>query len=350
MHFKKSLGSDNHSGIHPEFLKSIIDVNNSHAPSYGTDSVTKCALKLFKKNFGSQSESFFVFNGTAANVLCLKALIKSYQSVICTDISHLNLDECAAPEAIIGCKLEVIKSVDGKLTAPQIEEKLTRLGDQHHTQPGCVSITQPTEVGTVYSIEELQDIKKTCLKHSLKLHIDGARYILAAHYLNLTLLELTNIAQPDALSFGGTKNGLLFGEAVVFFNKDLAKDFKFLRKQAMQLPSKSRFLAAQFIKLFELWPEIAGHEHSMAKYLLQKLEPFKKIKIKHPVQANSVFPSVPRAWIKPLKNKCFFYVWDETNWTLRWMCSFDTTKQDIDFFIQAINELSDGSADGLNEL
>lgn len=338
----KSLGSDNHSGVHPEILQAICCANSSHAPSYGTDKQTQKCQEIFKYLFGSNTQMFFVFNGTAANVLCLRNLIQSYQSVICADTSHLNIDECGAPENYIGCKLLTIKTNDGKITTQQIKEKLIRLGDQHHSQPGAVSITQPTELGTVYNLEEMKAIKDFCRVHNLKLHIDGSRLIYGAHYLNCELKEFSSLA--DSISFGGTKNGLLFGEAVLFFDQKLAKNFKFIRKQGMQLPSKSRFLAAQFIALLDpqnnLWKTIAKQGHDLALYLESQVKQIPEIEITQKVQANSVFCTLPKHWIKPLKETSFFYIWNEHTFEARWMLSFDSKKEDIDLFVKKLQSLS----------
>lgn len=339
METKKTLGSDNHAGVHPEMLKSISEVNENHSPSYGTDQLTQKANKEFKKHFGENCSSFFVFNGTAANVLAIQPFVKSFNSVICTDISHLNVDECGAPEKYLGCKLQTVPHTDGKLTAQQIEDCMVRLGDQHYSQPKMVSLTQPTEVGTVYSQQEMLKISKVCEQYRLHLHIDGARFILAAQSLNMSFKEIVDLVKPKSISFGGTKNGLLFGEAVLLFDDVAAKEFKYFRKQAMQLPSKMRFLSAQFIKLLNIWPEIAKHELQMAKHLNDQIKDINEIVVSYPVEANSVFAKIPKAWTKPLKKQNFFYVWDETTWVMRWMCSFNTTKEDIDQFVSKIKEL-----------
>lgn len=297
------------------------------------------ALKSFKQHFGENTSAHFVFNGTAGNVIALSTLVRSFESVICTDIAHLNLDECGAPEKFIGCKLITVPHKNGKLSSEQIIQQLKRRGDQHHSQPRAVSITQPTEIGTVYSVEELKALSKTCKENQLKLHVDGARYIVAAHSLGLSLKQMTDVIQPDALSFGGTKNGLLFGEAVILFNHLAKHDIRYIRKQAMQLPSKMRFVSAQFIKLLEIWPNIAKHEYDMAHYLYEQVKHIAEMEVAYPVQANSVFAKIPKAWTKPLKNTAFFYVWDEEQWIMRWMCSFNTSTQDIDLFVSQINKL-----------
>lgn len=340
---RNSIGSDNHSGVHPKVLEAILKANGGHAPSYGTDSYSESIQDIFKNHFGPQSKSFFVFNGTAANVLCLRALMKSYEAVICSDVSHLHMDECGAPENAIGCKLHVIHSKDGKITPEQIRPFLIRGGDQHYAQPRVVSITQPTEYGTVYSLEEMRELRRFTKENGLKLHVDGSRLIYAAHKLGCNLHDLTAGIGIDALSFGGTKNGLLFGELVVLYDESAAKDFKYIRKQNLQLPSKMRFLAAQFDELLgpaQLWKEIAGRGHEMALYLKKQLQDIKAITVTQKVEANAVFARIPKEWLKPLREEMFFYVWDEFTYEVRWMMSFDIEKSDIDKFVQKLKSLN----------
>lgn len=337
----RGFGSDNHSGIHPALLQALVDVNQGHAPSYGTDPLTEKAHQIFRQQFGDQATPFFVFNGTAANVLCIQSLIKSHHSVICAQTSHIQVDECGAPEAHVGCKLMAIPSPDGKIRPQDIEKQLIRRGDQHYAQPRLVSITQPTELGTVYTMDELRDLRDFTKKNGLYLHIDGARLIYAARHLKVSLQELTSELGIDALSFGGTKNGLLFGEAVILFDKDLAKDFKFIRKQTMQLPSKMRFLSAQFIRLLEgdLWKEIADHGIKMAQLLAQNVQDIPQVQITQKVESNAVFARLPSSWIKPLRNNHFFYVWNESTWEVRWMTTFDTQPEDIKNFVACMKKV-----------
>lgn len=341
--FKESLGSDNHSGIHPNILKALLSANTSHSPSYGQDILTERCQKAFQENFGSNSFSFLVFNGSAANVACLKALTKSYEAVICSDQAHLHLDECGAPEFHLGVKLLTLPSSNGKITPTQIEKLLVRKGDQHHVQPGVVSITQPTELGVCYSLEEMKKLREVTKKHGLRLHIDGARLANAAHFLNCSFQDLTQNIGIDALSFGGTKNGLLGAEAVVFWDENQARDFKFYRKQLLQLPSKMRFLSAQFLAYFEndLWKKIASHSHSCAQLLAEELKGLPEIQILHPVQSNAVFARIPKSWTKPLKEEMFFYIWDERDWSCRFMTSFDSNPEKIKMFVQTARRLKE---------
>jgi threonine aldolase len=336
---KKSLGSDNHSGIHPEILKSLIEANQGHAHSYGLDPLTRQAEQVFKKTFGqSELNCFFVLNGTGCNVLALSGLTQSYESVLCADTSHINEDECAAPEVHGQLKLIPIKTSQGKICLDSISEHIVRRGDQHFAQPKVLSITQPTEFGTVYSASELTKVRALCDKYQLFLHIDGSRLAQAVSYLNLDFKSFYDLCRPDVISFGGTKNGLLFGEALLVFRPQLQNHYRFLRKQLMQLPSKGRFVAAQFNCYLQnqLWFEIAKHNHQMALYLANGLLS-KGIHLEYPVQSNAVFVKMPKEKIKILKEKMFFYVWNETTFLSRLMCTFDTTKDDIDHFLSALD-------------
>jgi threonine aldolase len=332
------FGSDNHSGIHPQILEALMRANAGHSPSYGTDSYTQLVIEKLKDVFGQSADIHFVFNGTAANVLCLKALLKRHEAVICAETAHLNLDECGAPESAIGCKVLTVPSKDGKITFQQIERFLIRKGDQHYAQPRVLSITLPTEYGTVYSLEELRELRALTREHGLYIHIDGARLPYALIKNNCRFYDLSEGLSVDAISLGGTKNGLLFGEACVIFNKEAKKDFKFLRKQSMQLPSKMRFIAAQFEALYltPLHKELSTHCHQLALYLSERLKEVKDVLVTQKVEANSVFAIIPKAWTKELRKNHFFYIWDEETWEVRLMITYDTTKEKIDQFINDI--------------
>jgi len=339
-----SLGSDNHSGVHPKILNSILETNQGHAPAYGTDELTAQTEKLVKEVFGKNAEPYFVFNGTAANVLCLQSMMESHEAVITASTAHLQMDECGAPEKIIGCKRLLVPSADGKITTDGIKKHLVRLGDQHCSQPKVVSITQPTEYGTCYSLEELREIRRFTRENNLLLHIDGARLIQAAHFLKTDLKSITEGIGADAVSFGGTKNGLLCGEIALIYHEPAKKKFKYIRKQNMQLPSKMRFIAGQFQELLKgpgLWREIAGHTQALAQRLAEGLKNFPEVTVTQPVQANSVFVTIPKAWFKPLREEFFFYVWDETRFEMRWMISFDVTTKDIDRFLAVMRQLKE---------
>lgn len=337
-----SLGSDNHSGVHPKIWAAMARVNADHAPSYGNDSFSEKVISQMRKQLGETAQIQFVFNGTGANVLCLASLVRSFQSVICAETAHLHLDEAGAPEKIVGCKVLALPTTDGKIHPEQVQKFLIRGGDQHYAQPRLVSLTQPTEYGTVYSLEELRHWREFTSKNNLLLHIDGARLIYAANYLNCSLYDLTEGLGIDALSLGGTKNGMLFGEAVVLYDKSVATTFKNIRKQNLQLPSKMRFLSAQFDELINnnLWREITDHGHKLAVNLAERLAAIKEVKVTQKVQANSVFAIVPKSWIKPLRQHVFFYVWDEESFEVRLMISYDVTPNDIETFVGLLKDLS----------
>ena len=340
--YLRSFGSDNHATVHPRLLAALTEVNQFQVPSYGTDHWSMEANKALAREFGSQAESFLVFNGTAANVLSLRAIAKNYQSVFCTDISHLFRDECAAPEVMAGVKLIPVPSVNGKLSVAGLEAAWMRRGDQHFAQTEALSLTQPTEVGTVYSMDELKEITTWAKQKKIKIHIDGARLANAAVSLRLPYRAFTTDLGVDVVSFGGSKNGLMLGEAIVFCNPDLAKDFRYIRKQSMQLPSKSRFLAAQFLAYLNdgLWKTIAEKAIERARQLEAAVRPIPGVEIQYPVESNAVFAKIPREWVKPLREKFFFYVWDEKDTVCRWMTSWDTTEEDVNGFTSALRELT----------
>ena len=340
--FKNGFGSDNHSGVHPKILEALAQVNASHTASYGMDPLSDTLNEKLIELFGPGTEGFFVFNGTAANTLSLKALLKSWNSVLVADISHLNVDECGAPEAVAGVKLiPVTTDSQGKLTVEELEKHMTRLGDQHFSQPGCLSITQPTELGTVYSTEEMDALRNFAQKYQLRMHMDGARLVNATDFLNISFQQLREHFPMDALSFGGTKNGLLGAELVLLWEENLKKEFRYIRKQGMQLPSKTRFFAAQFLTWLEndLYLEIARHSHQKAVELENQLSRFSEVKVLYPVQSNAVFIQFPKAWTSQLKKSRFFYIWDPEIWSARLMTSFDTSKEDIEQFCKTIESL-----------
>jgi len=324
----KGLASDNHSGVHPEILKAISSTNTEHEHSYGLDESSKKLGTLVKKHFGEEFEYFHVFNGTAANVLSLKALLKSFESVFCAEGSHLNVDECGAPEFHLGSKIITLPDNFGKISIEDLEKKLIRFGDQHYSQPKALSITQPTEYGTCYSLDELNKIKSFCKEHNLFLHVDGARFANAVYSLKTDFKTLSE--GVDALSFGGTKNGLLGGELVII-NKKHSQNFKFIRKQLMQLPSKTRFLSEQFMAYLQndLYLKIAKHSCDLASLLNESISLETSLIPSVKTESNAVFIKLPRSVIKPLKKDFFFYVWDSSSFEVRLMTSFDTTKDEI---------------------
>ncbi len=338
----KGFGSDNHAGIHPRLMESMLEANRDHAPSYGSDSWTEQAIKEFSKVFGKQIPVFFVYNGTAANALALRALVKPWQSILCSELSHLTMDECGAPEFLTGAKLRPLPCKNGKLSLSVLQESLIRGGDQHYSQPKAVSLTQPTELGTCYSDQEIKEIADWAHANGLLVHIDGARIANAVVHLKSDFKALFTDTGVDVISFGGTKNGLLMGEAIVFLKPELAEDFVFSRKQIGQLPSKTRFISAPFTTYLQsgLWKEIATHTLELAQYLAEKVRDIPGVEITETVQSNAVFARIPQKWVKPLREKYFFYVWNEKTFECRWMISFDTTKKEIDDFAQALKDLS----------
>lgn len=331
---QRGFASDNNAGVHPLVLDALKNVNEGHEIAYGDDQYTLQVTRKMKNIFDESSEIFFVFIGTAANVLGLSSITQSYNAIITADTAHIHVDECGAPEKFTGCKLLTTPTPDGKLTIDLIKQHMHGFGFEHHAQPRVISITQATELGTVYTVEEIRAIADYAHANGLLLHMDGARISNAAVALATGFYEMTGGAGVDVLSFGGTKNGLMYGEAVVFFNKQLCSDFKYRRKQGMQLASKMRYIAAQFDVFLEndLWKENAAHANRMAKKLHEAVKDIPSVEITQPVEANAVFAKIPASMVPKLQEKFFFYVWDESTSEVRWMCSFDTQEKDIEEF------------------
>lgn len=340
MQITKNFASDNNSGVHPNVLEAMENVNVGHCIGYGDDQYTNQAKKEFKKIFGDDIEIFFAFGGTGANVIGLKTITNSFNSVICADVAHINVDECGAVEKFTGCKLLTVPTTDGKLTPEKIKPHLHGFGFEHHSQPKVISITQATEMGTVYTPEEIHRISQLAQKYDMHLHMDGARICNAAISLNKNLREITRDVGVDVLSFGGTKNGMMFGEAIIFFNQNLANHFRYIRKQGMQLFSKMRYVSAQFLAFFtdDLWKENAKNANAMAKLLEKDIRKIPQIRITQNVESNGVFAIIPKPAIPILQEKYFFYIWNEDAGEVRWMCSFDTTKKDVKNFVRALEE------------
>ena len=334
----RGFGSDNFSGVLPEIFQALEEASYGHQHSYGEDEYSAKAIQDFKNIFGEDIEVFFVYNGTGANVLGLSAFLRPYQAVICAETAHINVDECGAIEKQSGSKLLTVPTFDGKLTIGLIENHMHGFGDPHHAQPKVISLTECTELGTVYTPEELKAICDYAHAHGMVVHMDGARLSNAVAYLGCSPRALTTDAGIDVLSFGGTKNGMMFGEAVVFFNTSTIAEVPFIRKQAMQLHSKTRFIAAQFSTVLKdgLWLKAAAHANRMAQMLANEAENIPGVRITQEVQGNEIFAIIPRDKIKTLQEKCFFYVWDENASEVRWVCSFDTTESDI---IECVNIL-----------
>jgi threonine aldolase len=337
---KRGFASDNNAGVHPDILKEIFSVNTCHATGYGADRYTDKARQLFKDHLGKDAEIFFVFTGTAANVLGITTVTRSWNSVITAFTAHIEQDECGAPEKFSGCKVLTVDTPDGKLTPEMLDRHMHGFDFEHHSQPKVISITQATEMGTVYSPAEISDLADFAHHHGMLLHMDGARIANAAVSLNLPFKAFTTDAGVDVLSFGGTKNCLMFGEAVCFLKSGLSDNFKYIRKQGMQLASKMRFISAQYIAMFrnDLWKKCASHSNSMAKLLYEQVKDIKGVQVTQPVQSNGVFVIIPHAVAENLQKQFFFYPWDEKRSEYRWMTSWDTTAEDIRNFVILIKE------------
>lgn len=341
----RGFASDNQSGMQPEILAALAAANVGHASAYGGDPWTARAVARFRELFGPDASVYFVFNGTAANVLALEALRARHQAVICAETAHIHVDECGAPERYTGSKLLTVPTPDGKLT-PELAARAYRgIGVPHHVQPAVVSVSQPTEYGTLYTPAELRALADWAHARGMRLHVDGARIANAVAALGVSARELIVETGVDALSFGGTKNGLMLGEAVVLLRPELARDFEWVRKQGMQLASKMRFVAAQFDALLEdgRWLRSAAHANAMARRLEAAVRGLPGLEITQPVQANGVFARLPRAAIAKLQAETAFYVWDEARDEVRWMASFDTTPEDVDAFAARVRAVLTGN-------
>jgi len=336
----RSFASDNNAGVHPEVLEAVARANQGHVVAYGDDPYTRSSIKKFEDSFGPEIDVFFTFNGTGANVLGLQAINRPYHAVLCSEFAHIYTDECGAPEKHTGCKLIPLPHQDGKITLDAVRHAYHGIGDQHHVQARVISITQSTEMGTVYQTSEIKALAEFAHQNKMFLHMDGARIANAAASLGQTLRQATRDLEVDVLSFGGTKNGIMGGEAVVFFNRELARDFLYLRKQGMQLASKMRFIAVQFEALLtnDLWRRSAENSNRMARLLEKEISRIPGVKVMWPVQANGVFAQIPRHAVEKIKEKYFFYMWIEEECIVRWMCSFDTTEEDIKDFARVVAE------------
>ncbi len=337
---ERGFASDNSASVHPDVLAAIARVNVGHAFGYGHDEYTQRVEARFTDHFGPDARAFFVFNGSAANVLAMRAACRPWEAVICAESGHMNVDECGAPEAIAGVKLLTVPGENGKLTPELVASRIARVGDEHAVQPRVVSITQCTELGALYTPDEMRTIADAAHEAGLLLHIDGARLSNAAAALGLPLQAITTDIGADILSFGGTKNGLLGAEAVVVLRPALADGFEYLRKQTLQLASKMRFLAAQFDALLtdDLWRRCASHANAMAARLADAIAAIPDVTITHPVETNVVFARVDPAVTAALQERYAFYVWDESSNEVRWMCSWDTTAEDVDAFARALRD------------
>lgn len=336
----KGFASDNCSGVHPAILKAIADANEGHVIAYGWDDYTESAREKFRQLLGPDTDVYFVYNGTAANVLSLDAVTRPYHAVLCADTSHINTDECGAPERISGCKLIPVKTRNGKMTPDAIKKHIFGFGFEHYVQPKVISLTQCTEMGTVYSAAEVQAIADLAHESGMLLHMDGARIANAAASLGTSLGEITFDCGVDVLSFGGTKNGVMFGEAVIFKNREYSQDFCFVRKQGLQLASKMRFIAVQFEALLtdDLWLKNAAHANRMACLLRDRVQDIKKVTILHPVETNFVFAGLPEEIIPAILEEVLFYTWGHEGGQVRWVTTFDTTEADIDRLVATLKK------------
>jgi threonine aldolase len=337
---RRTFASDNYAGVHSDILRALTDANMGHAASYGDDPYTEQAILRFQEHFGPDIDVFFVFNGTGANVLSLASMARPYHTILCSEHAHIAVDECSGPERFIGAKLALVPAPDGKINITTLTPFIRRIGDQHASQPHVISLSQTTEYGTVYTPEEICLLTDYAHAQGMLVHMDGARLANAAASLNVSLRALTSDAGIDVLSFGGTKNGLMFGEAVVFFNKALAADFVFQRKQGMQLASKMRFIAVQFDTLLanDLWRHNAAHANAMATKLAEVLRARPDIHITQSVQGNAVFAVVPSHDVARLQAKYPFYVWNESRGEVRLVTSFDTTEEDVLDFARILSQ------------
>lgn len=335
------FASDNNAGVHPEVLQALQAANVGHAVGYGADRWTERLSELFQQIFGPQASAYPVLTGTGANVLSLSAVLKPFEAVFCSQIAHLNIDECGAPERFLGSKLITLPAIDGKLQLADLQAYLLTRDDEHRVQPRVISITQPTEVGTLYSLDEIRQLADFAHSRDMLLHVDGARIANAVVALDTSFKAMLSDTGVDLLSFGATKNGLLCGEAVVFLRTGLDSYFKFLRKQGMQLVSKMRFVSSQLVVYLEkeLWRDNALQANQMAQMLAEAVSEFPEISLAYPVQTNGVFAKVPAELIAPLQAQTYFYVWNEAESIVRWMTSFDTQPEDIDNFMGALRDL-----------
>lgn len=334
----RSFASDNNSGIHPAIMDALCKANCDHAFGYGDDEWTIKAVEQIRSAFTPDCDAYFVFNGTGSNCVSLQLITRPFNSILCADTAHIFVDECGAPAKMTGCQLIAIPTKDGKLSPDLIKPYLVGFGDQHHSQPGAIYLSQCSELGTIYTPEELKAITSLAHSHGMKVHMDGARLSNACASLHVSLKALTVDAGIDVLSFGGTKNGLMLGECVIVFDAEARKNAAFIRKQSAQLASKLRFLSCQFTAYLEtgLWLTNAQHANAMAFKLHDALNRFSFIRFTQKVESNQLFLSMPRPIIEYLQKKYCFYVWNEANNEIRLVTSYDTTEAEINDFVQTL--------------
>lgn len=336
---KINFASENFAGVHEDMMKALLAANHSNVPSYGNDPITAAATLRFKEAFGENIEVYFTFNGTGANNFGLSCALQKHHSIFCTNVAHLYVDESTAAETFTGCRIYPVHSLNGKIVIGGLRRSIKRLGDIHHPQPGVVSISQPTEYGTVYTKAQLKAIREVCLEKNMLLHVDGARLFNAAVHLGGSLKDLC--AEIDILTVGGTKAGMMFGEAVVFFNPAAGNAYKFHLKRSMQLASKNRFIAAQFEGMLRtrLWQKIAQHTNSLALYFSEQVAGIPSLQVTHPVETNAVFVRMPPSLHRQLQDIASFYLWNEEKSETRFMFSFNNTREEIDRFIGQLKDM-----------
>lgn len=334
---RNHFASDNNSPAHPAVMEAIMAANKGHALGYGDDYYTERASGLMREKLGTPCDPFFVYTGTGANTLCVSALARSFNAVICAENAHLNSAECGAPEKFAGAKLYTVPGSSGKITPSDVEAFLGRRGNQHYSQPKVISLTQATDLGVCYSVEEVRELCDFAHANAMFVHMDGARIYNACAALGVSLREMTAETGLDALSLGGTKNGLLGAEAVVFFRPELADGFEYIRKQGMQLASKMRFLAVQMEALLtdDLWLANAGHANEMARLLKEKLDEIPGLEVTRPVQTNMVYCIIPPMAVEKIRRSYLFYIFDENRSEARLVTNYDTTAGDVAGFAQA---------------
>ncbi|MFC6882073.1 threonine aldolase family protein [Actinomadura yumaensis] len=336
----RGFASDNQASVHPDVLAALAAVNDGHQPAYGGDTATARLREVVRGHFGERAEVFPVFNGTGANVVSLQAMSERWSAVVCPESAHINNDEGGAAEKVAGLKLIPVPAPDGKLTPDLVDRYARGFGNPQQAQPAVVSITQTTELGTAYTAGEIAALAACAHERGMLLHMDGARIANAAATLDLPMRAFTTDAGVDVLSFGGTKNGLLLGEAIVVLRPDAVRGMVYLRKAAMQLASKMRYLSAQLVALLDgdLWLRNARHANAMAARLADAVRDLPGVEIRYAVQANSVFAVIPKDVAERLRKRFAFYTWDERTGEVRWVCSFDTTEADVDAFAAALAE------------
>lgn len=337
----RSFASDNNSGVHPAIMDAILKSNDNHAVGYGDDPWTAQATVKIKEVFGEKATPFFVFNGTGANSVALQAVTRSFNSILCAETAHIHVDECGAPGRMTGCSMVTIPTTDGKLTPELIKPHLHNFGVCHHSQPKAVYISQVSELGTIYTIPEVRAIANLLHAHDMYLHMDGARLANACAYLKCSMKEVTADAGVDILSFGGTKNGMMMGEAVISFCPGITIDLPYYRKQSAQLASKLRYLSAQFIPYLEnnLWLENATKANEHALKLAEIIKQYPEIRFTQKIESNQLFFTIPSGALKRLQEQYFFYMWNEGINEARLVTSWDTSADDIHCFAQSLKEI-----------